>query len=67
MAVRGDAPQTIQWRAGHTTFAMTERYIEAARKVADGLGRQLPALPSSLLDWSAGTVYACMLCLRECA
>jgi hypothetical protein len=49
IAVGGDAPQTIQWRAGHTTFAMTQRYIDAARRVAVGFGEPLPPLPPSLL------------------
>ena len=31
MAVRRDPPQDVQWRAGHTTPAMTERYIANAR------------------------------------
>jgi integrase len=46
MAVRGDPPQTIQWRAGHMSFAMTQRYIDAARKVAVGFGTPLPPLSS---------------------
>jgi len=52
MAVRGDDPLRIQWRAGHTSFAMTEKYISAAQKVAVGFGEPLPALPASLLEWS---------------
>ena len=27
MAVRRDAPQDVQWRAGHTTSDMTAKYI----------------------------------------
>jgi len=50
MAVRGDPPQTIQWRAGHQTYAMSEHYITAARKVAVGFGVPLPALPAPLVQ-----------------
>jgi len=52
MAVRGDPPQTIQWRAGHTTFSMTEKYIAQACKVAVGFGVPLPELPACLLERS---------------
>jgi integrase len=30
MAVRGDDSLRVQWRAGHTQFAMTQKYIEEA-------------------------------------
>ena len=52
MAIRGDDVLRIQWRAGHTTFAMTQKYIEAARKVATGFGVPFPPLPACLLDGS---------------
>jgi hypothetical protein len=35
---------------------MTQRYIDAARKVAAGFGVPLPELPSSLLERSTGAV-----------
>jgi integrase len=50
MAVRRDPPQDIQWRAGHTTAAMTEKYIENARYEAGAnFGEPLPPLPACLL------------------
>lgn len=49
MAVRRDPPQDIQWRAGHTTPAMTERYIaEARHQAGPGFGHPFPALPEAL-------------------
>ena len=48
MAVRGDASHLIQWRAGHTTIAMTQRYIEAARRYARGFGEPFPPIPDEL-------------------
>jgi integrase len=50
MAVRRDAPQDVQWRAGHTTPAMTEAYISNARYQAGAnFGTPLPPLPAELL------------------
>lgn len=49
MAVRGDEPLKIQWRAGHTIFATTQRYIEQARKAAGTFGEPFPPLPSTLI------------------
>ncbi len=50
MAVRRDPPQDIQWRAGHTTPAMTEAYISNARyQVGANFGTPLPPLPACLL------------------
>jgi integrase len=49
MARRGDDPLRIQWRAGHTAFAMTEKYIAEARRLPPNFGRPLPPLPPSLL------------------
>lgn len=50
MAVRRDAPQDVQWRAGHTTAAMTEKYIAEARYQAGAnFGTPLGPLPSCLL------------------
>jgi integrase len=49
MAVRGDDPLRIQWRAGHTQFATTQKYIDQARKVAGGFGSPFPPLPGNLL------------------
>jgi integrase len=54
MAVRRDPPQDIQWRAGHTTPAMTEKYIAQARFAAGAnFGTPFPPLPASLLGVSA--------------
>ncbi len=49
MAVRRDPPQDIQWRAGHTTPATTERYIAEARFAAGkNFGQPFPGLPAEL-------------------
>ena len=48
MAVRGDASHLIQWRAGHSTIAMTQRYSEAARRYARGFGEPFPPVPREL-------------------
>jgi len=45
MAVRGDEPLRIQWRAGHTSFAMTEKYIAQARRFEAGFGAPFAPLP----------------------
>ena len=52
MAIRGDEPLRIQWRAGHTSFAMTEKYIAQARRFEAGFGRPFEPLPPGLLDRS---------------
>jgi len=50
MAVRRDPPQDIQWRAGHTTPAMTEAYIANARyQAGTNFGTPLPPLPEAVL------------------
>ena len=50
MAVRRDPPQDIQWRAGHSTPAMTEKYIAQARyEAGDSFGVPFPPLPASFL------------------
>jgi integrase len=48
MAVRGDDPLRIQWRAGHTDFKMTEHYIKEGRRLAPGFGTPFSGLPESL-------------------
>src|SRR5438067_2048781 len=49
MALRRDPPQDVQWRAGHTTSAMTEKYIAEARYQAGAnFGEPLPPLPREL-------------------
>ena len=48
MAVRGDDPLRIQWRGGHTDFAMTQGYIAAGRNLGAGFGVPFPELPASL-------------------
>ena len=53
MAVRGDAPQLIQSRAGHTDFATTLAYVRAAEALAAGFGEVFPALPPRLLESSS--------------
>jgi hypothetical protein len=54
MAVRGDDPLKIKQRAGHSTFSTTEIYIREAESIRQGFGEPFPALPSCLLDRSAG-------------
>lgn len=50
MAVRRDPPQDVQWRAGHTTPAMTEKYIANARYQAGAnFGTPLGPLPKCIL------------------
>ena len=50
MALRRDPPQDIQWRAGHTTPAMTEAYIANAKYHAGAnFGQPLATLPAVLL------------------
>ncbi len=49
MAVRGDAPQLIQSRAGHTDFATTLAYVRAAEALAAGFGDVFPPLPEELV------------------
>jgi len=59
MAVRRDPPQDVQWRAGHTTGEMTERYIAAARyEAGDSFGTPFPPLPDALLETARGEVTA---------
>lgn len=54
MAVRRDPPQDVQWRAGHTTPAMTEAYISNARyQAGTNFGTPLPPLPDALLAMPA--------------
>jgi hypothetical protein len=48
MAIRGDDPLRIQWRAGHTSFAMTEKYIAQARRFEAGFGVPFGPLPPEL-------------------
>ena len=49
MAVRGDSPIVIQWRGGHTTFAMTQGYIDRGRVEARRIGDPLPPLPAAVV------------------
>ncbi len=50
MAVRRDPPQDVQWRAGHTTSEMTEKYIAEARYQAGAnFGEPLPPLPPGVV------------------
>jgi len=49
MAKRGDDPLRIQWRAGHTAFAMTEKYIAEAKRLPASFGEPLPGLPAGLM------------------
>lgn len=56
MAVRRDPPQDIQWRAGHSTPAMTERYCAEARfNAGAGFGHPFPPLPVSVMARSVQT------------
>ena len=52
MAVRGDAPQVIQSRAGHTDYTTTLGYIREAETLAAGFGEVFPALPLLETDWA---------------
>ncbi len=52
MAVRGDAPQAIQSRAGHTDYTTTLGYIREAETLAAGFGEVFPALPELATDWA---------------
>ena len=58
MAVRGDSPIAIQWRGGHTTFAMTQGYIDRGRVEARRIGEPLPAIPAALVGESAAVELA---------
>ena len=49
MAARGDDFMRIQWRAGHAQLSTTQKYIDAARKVAGSFGTPFPPLPMSLV------------------
>jgi integrase len=52
MAVRGDAPQVIQSRAGHTDYTTTLGYIREAETLAAGFGEVFPPLPELATDWA---------------
>lgn len=52
MAVRGDAPQAIQSRAGHSDYATTLGYIREAETLAASFGEVFPALPELATDWA---------------
>jgi hypothetical protein len=49
LAIRGDAPQAIQARAGHTDYATTLGCILEAESIRTGFGDVFPPLPSALL------------------
>jgi len=55
MAVRGDAPQLIQSRAGHTDFATTLAYVRAAEAIAGGFGEVFPSQPDCLIGGIASS------------
>jgi integrase len=50
MAVRGDEPQKIQARAGHTEFKTTQLYIRQAEVHGDGFGEPFAPLPARLVE-----------------
>jgi integrase len=51
MALRGDEPLKIQARAGHRTFAMTDKYIRLAEQLpGETFGKPFPTLPKCLLE-----------------
>ncbi len=52
MAVRCDAPQVIQSRAGHTDYTTTLGYIREAETLADSFGEVLPLLALASSDWA---------------
>ena len=49
MAVRGDSPIAIQWRAGHTDMKTTSGYLDRGRVEARRIGVPLPPLPPEVL------------------
>jgi integrase len=49
MAVRGDSPAVVQWRAGHTDYKMTQGYVTRGGVEARRIGAPLPPLPASIL------------------
>jgi integrase len=49
MAKRGDEPLRIQWRGGHTDFAMTQKYIAAGKNLGARFGQPFAPLPSAVL------------------
>jgi Phage integrase family len=57
MALRGDAPLTIQQRVGHRQFSTTQLYIREAEAVGKGadIGVPFPPLPKRLLEPRRGT------------
>ena len=57
MAVRRDPPQSVQWRLGHTTAVMTEKYIAQAQyEAGPNFGEPLAPLPPALIDPSADVI-----------
>lgn len=50
MAVRGDSPIAIQWRAGHTDFKTTDGYVQRGRVESRRIGEPLPPLPPELVE-----------------
>ena len=52
MALRGDAPLTIQQRVGHRQFSTTQIYIREAEAVGKGadIGVPFPPLPKRLIE-----------------
>jgi integrase len=65
MAVRGDAPIAIQWRAGHTDFKTTQGYIDRGRVEARRIGRPLPPLPPEVLSEGPGGFATSFATLRN--
>lgn len=49
MAVRGDDPVRIQYRAGHTDLTTTMIYVREIADHKEGFGQPFPVLPDSLL------------------
>jgi hypothetical protein len=59
LALRGDDPLKIQYRAGHKEFEMTQVYIRTAenlRTSGEAIGDLFPELPASLLGESVEAV-----------
>ena len=56
LALRGDEPLKIQYRAGHRDFEMTQVYIRTAenlRTSGEAIGEPFPELPASLTGEAA--------------
>lgn len=66
MAVRRDPPQDVQWRAGHTTLAMTEKYIAQARyEAGPSFGTPLGPIPTALIHPDPDSVIESVIVIEN--